>query len=128
MAVGAITSGIDSGYQNYNDYKDGEKTLGEAISGTLVDSTLGATFGAMGANGTKALKESNAIAKNTNKAIKTLTEKVLHPSVRSTAKATLKRGGKYIAKTFKDSIADNVLSTVTSNFISDMSGLYISAF
>ena len=127
MAVGAVTSAIDSGYQNYNDYKSGEKTLGEAIGGTLVDTALGATFGAMGAEGTGALKASNKIAKNTNKAIKTLTKKVLHPSVRSTAKVALKQGGKYILNEFKSSFVDNVLTTVTGNFISDVSGLYISA-
>ena len=128
MAVGAITSAIDSGYQNYNEYKSGEKTLGEAIGGTLVDTALGATFGAMGAEGTGALKTSNKIAKATNKAIKTLATKGVHPSVRSAAKVALRRGGKYILNEFKSSFVDNVLTTATSNFISKISEVYISAY
>ena len=128
MAVGAATSAIDSGYQNYNQYKAGKITLDEAIGGTLVDTALGATFGAMGAEGTGALKASNTIAKNTNEAIKTLTKKALHPSVRSAAKVALKQGGKYILNEIGSSFVDNTLTTVTGNFISDVSGLYISAF
>ena len=128
MAVGAITSAVDSGYQNYNDYKSGDITLGEAIGGTLVDSAVGAAFGAMGAQGTTAFKESTKIANKTNKAIFTLAKKTVHPTVRKTAKEVIRQGRKYFVKEVTSSLVDNIATTVTGNFISDVSGQYIKAY
>ena len=128
IAVGAITSAFDSGYQNYNKYKSGEKSFKEAVIGTAIDTTMGATFGAMGAEGTTALKKSNEIAKSTNKALSTLCKKGLHPSVKSAAKQTLKKGEKYFIKEVRKSVFDNISTTLTGNFISDISGLCIPVY
>ncbi len=51
IAIGALTSGVDSGYSNYNDFRDGEKSAGEAVVSTLVNAGMGALTGAMGFEG-----------------------------------------------------------------------------
>ena len=127
-AVGAITSAIDSGYQNFNDYKSGEKTLAQAIGGTIVDTVMGATFGAMGAEGTDALKTSNRIAKATKQATKTLSNAVLHPKVRSAAVAVIKTGRKYFLNTVKSSFLEAISTTAVGNFASDVTEQYLSIF
>lgn len=59
MAVGALTSFVDSGYQNYKDcFIDNDKTLGEAIADTVTNTVLGGVFAGMGFEGTGAFKES----------------------------------------------------------------------
>ena len=111
MIIGAVSSAVDSGYQNYNDYKEGKITMREAVASTLVDTAMGATFGAMGFEGTDALDVSELVSGQTIDALKTLGKKGLHPSVKSAAKATLRAGKKYIANEIKSTIVDNVLTS-----------------
>ncbi|MBO5836864.1 MAG: RHS repeat-associated core domain-containing protein [Oscillospiraceae bacterium] len=124
VAIGAVTSAIDSGYQNYNEYASGEMTLDEAVVGTLVDSAMGAAFGAMGFDGTKALKESNKIAKSAHKAIKQLTQKTVHPTVKKSAQQILRQSRKYLLNEIRQSVIDNVVSAVTTYGVGRAASFY----
>ncbi len=56
MAIGAGASALDSGYGNFKDVCEGEKTFGEATVNTLVNAGMGALIGAMGFEGKVPLK------------------------------------------------------------------------
>ncbi len=114
MLVGAATSAIDSGYQNYKEYKSGKITAGEAVFGTLVDTTTGALFGAMGAEGTGAFKESCKITKAGIQGTKTLFAKGLHPATKAVAKAASRELVKYAKKELGHAIVDGCVSTAIS--------------
>ena len=122
MMVGALTSSVDSGFQNYNDYKDGEITLDEAIKGTLVDGTMGATFAAMGFEGTDAFEVSNKMAKSAHKSLKALFKKPVHPAVSRESRKVLKQCGKYIVKEFKSSLSDNILTSALGYGVGELFG------
>ena len=112
IAVGAITSAIDTGYQNYNDYISGEKSLDEAVIGTLIDTAIGASLSAVGFEGTSAFKESNKMAKSTHTALKNLSKKSLHPTAKRAAQTALKKSRKYIYKTTGTAIRDGLMTEV----------------
>jgi MFS family permease len=128
MIAGAIASGIDSGVQNYNEYKANKCSLTQAIVGTFVDTAMGATFGAMGAEGTKAFKASTQIAKNTKYALKTLSREVLHPNTRAAAKKLIEIGKEYFWDEVKASLVDNVFTTIVGNLMSDVSKASVSNY
>ena len=67
MIVGGLASAIETCVKNYRQYNDEKMNLKEAIAGTLVDAGLGATFAAVGFEGTGALKKSNQIVKKSHK-------------------------------------------------------------
>lgn len=114
VLVGAATSAIDSGYSNYKDYKAGKITAGEAIFGTLVDTTTGALFGAMGAEGTGAFKESCKITKAGIQGTKTLLAKGLHPATKAVAKAASRELVKYAKKELVNAAIDGCISTAVA--------------
>ena len=113
-AIGAATSLIDSGYKNYNDVVSGEKTIGQAIISTVVDTGTGAALGAGGFSGKDALEISNKMAQNAFSALKKLSTKALHPTVKSAAVSTLKQTGKYLWKEFSSAFVDGVGSGIFS--------------
>ena len=130
MITGAATSLIDSGYQNYNDYKDGKKSFGEALTCTLIDTGMGALFGAKGTDvpdATKALKTSNQIAASYHQAKKFLKTTVLHPKTRAAANAVIKAGTKYFWKTAGSTFVESALDATVSVGFSKISGLYVKA-
>ena len=98
----------------------------EAISGTIVDTAMGATFGAMGFEGTDALQKSNKMVKNAHKAIRDVTRKTVHPTVKANARVIFKQSRKYICREFKDSLIDNSLNAVLGKGISKISEIYYS--
>ena len=120
VAAGAISSVVDSGYQNYNAYAAGELTLEDAASSTLVSATLGAVFGAMGYEGTDALTSSDLVSQNTLDALGTLIKPVVHPRVRSAAEATVRAGRNYIVSTTKIALIDNLLTNAISCGVSEV--------
>ena len=124
MAIGAITSAIDSGLQNYNKYMSGKKSLGKAVMGTLVDVGLGAAFGAMNFNGTDAFEASKKMASNAHDALRKLSQRVVHPNVRKSSQAILRQSGKYIVNEFKSSIIDNTLTTSSRYGVGKLAELY----
>lgn len=125
MAVGAITSAIDSGYQNYNKYKTGKMSATQALASTAWDASLGAAFGAVGVDGTDALKISNKMASASRQAKQLLKTKALHPNVKSAAQATIAAERKYIVKTIKSTAADALASTAASNILSTVGGGFV---
>ena len=124
MLVGAATSAIDSGYQNYNDYKSGDKTLVQAIGGTVVDAAMGGTSGAMGFEGKSALKTSNQIAKSAQIASKTLKTKGLNPKVKARAIAAVRKGRKYALNEIKNTAIDSIGSEIMEIGVSRITELY----
>ena len=124
IAIGAVTSAIDSGYQNYNEYAAGKKTLNQAVVGTLVDTAMGATFGAMGFEGTDALKASNIIVENTHAALKSLAAKTVHPTVKASAKAVLRKSGRYVLSEAKQNIIDNLVTGAINYGVGRMAEFY----
>ncbi len=63
-------------------------SLGEAITGTIASTAIGAAFGAMGAKGTGAFKGSSKIAGDGIRDITTLLKSGVLPAVKSGARAT----------------------------------------
>ena len=124
ILIGAVTSCIDSGYQNYNDYASGEKTARQAITSTVVDTAMGATFGAMGFDGTEALKTSNKMVKNTHNALKRLTKDVVHPTVKANAKKVLKQSRKYLINETKKALVDEIMTSAVGYGIGEFAELY----
>ena len=123
VVVGAVSSAVDSGFQNYNEYIAGEQSLSQAVTGTLIDAALGAAFGAMGYEGNDALKNSDTISGNTINALKTLVKRGLHPKIKSTAKATVRAGGRYILKEAQTAFCDNFITSVVTAGLSSSAGL-----
>ncbi len=124
ILIGAVTSCIDSGYQNYNDYASGEKTARQAITSTVVDTAMGATFGAMGFDGTEALKTSNKMVKNTHNALKRLNKDVVHPTVKANAKKVLKQSRKYLISETKEALVDEIMTNAVGYGIGEFAELY----
>ena len=114
IVAGAVLSAVDSGFQNYNRYTAGKTTKRDAVIGTLVDTALGATFGAMGFEGNKALKTSNTVSNKTVTALKTLSKEGLHPVVKNTANKAVRAGGRYIISAAKQAFLDNIITSAAS--------------
>lgn len=126
-AIGAVTSAIDSGYQNYNDYVSGEITLEEAVAGTLVDTAMGATFGAMGYNGTDSLENSMKISQSTKTARKVLSEQGIHPNVKASANAAIKQGRKFFWGEVRDCAIDGIATSILGSGTSYVAGAYFAS-
>ena len=111
---GAVSSFVDSAYSNAKKVANNEMSVGEAIVGTVVDTTLGTAFGAMGSGSAADIAKSNRISSAGWNGLKTLVQESVHPAVKSTAKKALKAAVKYTAKT----IASEAISTVITTGIS----------
>ena len=123
-AIGAVTSFIDSGFQNMVDCISGEKTIEEAVACTLVDTTMGAVFGAMGYEGTDSLENSMKMAKKTKSAKNILSQKGVHPNVKSTAKAVVKQGQDYFWQEVGGCVFDSITTSAVGCGTSEVAGLY----
>ena len=110
MLVGAVSSAVDSGYQNYNDYLAGTKTADDAVIGTLVDAGMGAMFGAMGFEGTNAMHISDIVSGQTIDAVQTLLVRGIHPKVKAAANATCRVGARYVRSEFTNALIDNTIT------------------
>ena len=108
---GAVGSFIDSGYSNYKEVQSGKKTVGEAVTCTLVDTTVGMAFGAMGSSSAAEIAVSQSISNAGLSSAKKLLSSSLHPTVKQAAKKALKTAGKYALKT---AISEGISAAVTS--------------
>ena len=108
---GAVGSFIDSGYSNYKEVQSGKKTVGEAVTCTLVDTTVGMAFGAMGSSSAAEIAVSRSISNAGLSSAKKLLFSSLHPTVKQAAKKALKAAGKYALKT---AISEGISAAVTS--------------
>ena len=122
VVAGAFTSAVDSGYQNYNAYVAGEKTLAEAVVSTVADTALGAAFGAMGFEG-ETLNATDALADTTLTAAKTLFSKGIHPAVKATARSAVKKGIKYIVNESASEVINNCIGSGISFATSELIGV-----
>ena len=107
--AGAATSLIDSAYGNTKAVMNGEKSVGEALLDTGINTALGAAFGAMGSGSKAAVKESMEISKAGFKGFKTVVakkvfKKATHPAVTNAAKRALKTAAKYAVKELKSNV------------------------
>ena len=124
VIVGAITSCIDSGYQNIRDVFSNEKTIGDAIICTVVDTAMGATFGARGFEGTEALETSSKMMRNTHSALKKLYKGTVHPTVKKTANKVLKQSRKYLVSEIKSGLFDGITTGAIGFGISKFTDWY----
>ena len=97
--AGAVTSLVDSGYGNIKSVASGSMSVGEAITGTVVDTALGTAFGAMGSTSAAERSMSSQIANNAVNGVKSLMKSTVHPTVKATAKKAIRRAARYAAKT-----------------------------
>ena len=70
--AGAVSSFVDSAYGNTKAVMKGEKTIGQAIVGTVVDTAVGTAFGAMGSGSAADIAKSNQISNAGWNGVKTL--------------------------------------------------------
>lgn len=64
------------------------------------------------------------MAKNAHGALKTLSKKAVHPSVKANAKTVLRKSGRYIGKTFGNSLLDTTATTVFGYGIGKVAEFY----
>lgn len=108
--IGAASSLIDSAYQNYMSVQNGKKAIGAAIVDTISNTVMGATFGAMGAEGTKAFQQSCKIANSGIKGVVSLFKKGLNPVAKASAKAARRVFGQHVLQEFGSSVSSSIMS------------------
>lgn len=123
-AVSAVLSGVDTAVGTYQEYKKGKVNLSGAVAKTVTSATLGAAFGAMGAEGTGAFKQSCSIVKNTRSALKTICSRNTLKASKKIAKKTISNTVKYAIKTAKGEFISGGVSSVVSWGASWYAGRY----
>ena len=121
-AAGAVTSFVDSAYGNIKDVISGEATIGEAILGTVVDTAVGAGFGAVGSSSAADVAKSTRISNAGWNGLKTLWSNSARSAAKKAAKVALESAGKYAAKTLASDFITSSISTGTSMGISWYTG------
>ena len=116
--AGAVSSFVDSAYGNTKAVMKGEKTMGQAIVGTMVDTAVGTAFGAMGSGSAADIAKSNQISSAGWKGAKTLLSKGVYPAVKKAAKKSAKVALKYTLNTLCTEFASGGVSTGISKGIS----------
>lgn len=126
--MGGVCSFADSAVQNYVSYMSGDISASEAIVCTLVDTSVGALFGAMGAEGTGNFDYSNKVTKEGLNAFRKLKGDGLHPVVKAgyeAAKCTL---GKYVGKEIGSAFSESLGSGVIAFGVSGIAGTIAAAY
>ncbi len=116
---GAVSGLIDSGFSNYRAVKAGEKSIGEAVLGTVVDTAVSTAFGAIGSSNKAAQKASNSISNAAARGLTTVAKrklfnKAIHPVVYAGAKRAIRIAGKYAWNAVKSNVSDGAISSAVS--------------
>ena len=124
--AGAVTSFIDSGYENAKKVYNNETSIGKAIADTAVNTALGLAFGAMGSAGSAGIAKSAKISAAGMNGIKALVKSTIHPTVKKAAKQALKDAAKYAGKQLVSETASGIVAAGITKGMSKLMGkIYI---
>lgn len=96
---------------NTKDVISGEKTIGEAVAGTTIDTALGAAFGAIGSGSATEIAQSKQISSAGWNGVKTLLRSSVHPAVKATAKEAVKSATIYAGRTLGKEVLSGIAAT-----------------
>ncbi len=124
--AGAVTSFIDSGYENAKKVYNNETSIGKAIADTAVNTALGLAFGAMGSADSAGIAKSAKISAAGMNGIKALVKSTIHPTVKKAAKQALKDAAKYAGKQLVSETASGIVAAGITKGMSKLMGkIYI---